>query len=166
MPKVRRRTRIGLALAAIAVLSGCSGPRESHSAPTAPAAPTVVEAQTESGPLPPPEALTAVIQRLADPAVPGAEKLTLVAGAATTDSVSLDSFAAALRDGGYTPVTVAATDLIRSDIHPGDVRATVTITGPDPKKAGDFRFPLEFRPYDGGWQLTRETADMLLVFGP
>ena len=42
--------------------------------------------------------------------------------------------------------------------------ATVNATGPDPE-AGGFSFPMEFAPALGGWQLSRQTADMLLVFG-
>ena len=32
-------------------------------------------------------------------------------------------------------------------------------------RARVFTFPMEFRPHDGGWQLTGDTADMLLAFG-
>ena len=158
-----------LGIAGVTVMlaaSACSPATHSPAAPvtptSAPSGPTAADAAA----LPPPQALADVMYRLADPAVPGAGKLGLVAGATTMDAVSLDRFANALRDGGYIPVTVTAADVAWSDTHPGDVQATITITGPDPGLAGDFRFPLEFRPHAGGWQLTRETADMLLVFGP
>ena len=42
--------------------------------------------------------------------------------------------------------------------------AAVSAAGPDPK-VGGFSFPMEFTPNGGGWQLSRKTADMLLVFG-
>ena len=130
-------------------------------ATTSPVTPAPVPQQ-----LPSPQELADVLVRLADPAVGGADKLALVAGATTADAAGLDSFARALRDGGYTPVTVTAADLGWSPTVPGDVSAVVTITGPRPGPADEFRFPLEFRSHGSGWQLTRETADMLLVFGP
>lgn len=159
------RRALGISGAALLLCVGACSPGPTPRSAPPPTPPTAVPAGQQAV-LPPPEALADVMYRLADPGIPGADKLALVAGAAATDSVSLDSFATALRDGGYTPVTVTAADVGWSDTRPGDVRATITITGPNPEQAGDFRFPLEFRPHDGGWQLTRDTADMLLVFGP
>lgn len=122
----------------------------------------------DPGPLPAPEALTDVIARLADPAVPGADKLTLVESTTPADAATLDSFAGALRDTGLTPVTVRAADL-RWLGPPGGVVATITISGPESAGsrdgAGEFSFPMEFRRAGTGWQLTRLTADMLLAFG-
>ena len=149
-------------------LAGCAGPDApppsiTSAAPPAPAGP--------AGPvaLPPPQALAEVVSRLADPAIPGKDKLALVAGATAPDAAALDGFATALRDGGYTPVTVGATDVGWSDTQPGDVRALITIAGPpdrDDPPGSEFRFPLEFTAHAGGWQLNKETADLLLALGP
>lgn len=155
-----------LMLAVAVALSGCAADRESRPADASavpPAAPPGLAVPPDPGPLPPPEALTDVLYRLADPAVPGNGKLGLVAGATTSDAAALDGFAAALRDGGFAPLTVSAADLGWADTA-GDVRAVVTMSGPQP--SDEFRFPLEFHPHDGGWQLSRETADLLLTATP
>ncbi|MGV0835418.1 hypothetical protein [Mycolicibacterium thermoresistibile] len=147
-------------------LGGCSAEPERPTGPE-PARPGVsAPALPAAAPLPPPEALTDVLYRLADPAVPGAEKTGAVEQATAADADGLDKFGRALRDGGYQPVTFEAADLRWSDTDPGHVVATVTATGPDPE-AGTFSFPMEFTADDtGSWQLTRETADMLLEMGP
>lgn len=119
----------------------------------------------DPGPLPPPEALTAVMYRLADPAVPGADKLLLVQDTAPVDAATFETFAAALRDGGFTPITFTATDIRPADTRPDDVLATIGVTTSNPDDPGEFSFPMEFRTGGDGWQLTRETADMLLAFG-
>lgn len=143
--------------------AGCAASPEpqppSTTAMTAPSVP-VPAAPAE---LPGPEALADVLYRLADPGVPGSDKLVLVEEATASDAAMLDGFAAALRDGGFTPVTVTATDIRWSDTAPSDVLATVTISGPEPDPGEEFRFPLEFRPHDGGWQLTKDTAQQLLL---
>lgn len=115
-------------------------------------------------PLPPPEALTDVLYRLADPAVPGNQKLSLVESATPDNVAALDKFPTALIDGGYAPVTFNATDIAWSDKHPADVVATVNVSSPKRDAAG-FSFPMEFKPYQGGWQLSQQTADMLLGLG-
>ena len=102
--------------------------------------------------------------RLADPAVPGADKLPLLQNAAPPDAATLDQFSTALRDGGFNPAVFTVTDVRWTD-KPGDALATVTVSTTDPAKAGTFSFPMEFRSGAGGWQLTRETAEMLLAFG-
>lgn len=173
-----RRTLIAILSAATTVaalgVSGCADRQQA--APLNPAAPTLngpaLSAPTQApppadlGPLPPPEALGDVLYRLADPNVPGAEKLGLVEDTAPADSGTLDGFASALRDGGFSPITVKASDIRWSDSHPGDVLATVAITGPtDSDGPGEFVFPMEFSRRGDGWQMTRETADMLLAFG-
>lgn len=161
-----RRALSALCVAGVAsglVVSGCAARPEPQSAP--PLTPmTVTSAVPPAAPvnLPAPEALADVLYRLADPAMPGADKLPLVEGATASDAPSLDGFAAALRDGGFNPVTVTATDIRWSDTEPGNVLATVTIAGPKPDRGGEFRFPLEFRPHDAGWQLTQDTAELLL----
>ncbi len=123
-------------------------------------------APADPGPLPPPDALSDVVARLADPAVPGAEKLALVENTTAADAAALDTFAGALRDTGFTPVTVSASELVST--RPDDVLATITVTAPDSDSGaggGEFSFPMEFRRAGNAWQLTRRTADMLFAFG-
>lgn len=145
--------------------SGCSRdmaqPPVSETHASAPAAPT----PSDPGPLPPPQALSDVIARLADPAVPGGDKLALVENTTPPDAAALDSFATALRDNGFVPVAVRADDIVPSG--PGAVVALITVTGPDSDSArdGEFAFPMEFKRVGNGWQLSRQTADMLLAFG-
>ena len=169
-----RRTLAALLVAAVGLV-GC--------APSGPPAPVAGPATTSvapspavaPGPLPPPEALTGVLARLADPALPGADKLPLVAGASAADAATLDRFAAALRDGGYTPATFTAAGIRWSpDASAAQPRVLADITVSAPGAAsgakpgsgpGPFTFPMEFESADGGWQLTRETAEMLFAFG-
>ena len=162
------RTATGAAALAVAgmVLAGCGGQRESRpaSAPPPPAPRTVSSSTVSPGPLPPPEVLTGVMNRLADPAVPGADKLPLLQNSAPPDAATLDQFSAALRDGGFNPAVFTVTDVRWAD-QPGDVLATVTVSTTNSAKPGEFSFPMEFGAGPGGWQLTRETAEMLLAFG-
>lgn len=149
-------------------LSGCSTHGESQSAqsPVLPSATTSVAAPpADRAPLPTPEALTDVLYRLADPAVPGKDKLELVESTTPDDADTIDRFAAALRDGGFTPLTFTATEIRWSSRQSGDALATINVTTSNPANPGGFTFPMEFRPHNGGWQLSRETADMLLAFG-
>lgn len=157
-------TAAGAAVLAVAgvVLAGCAGQRAAAPAPALPQISSTTAADT--GPLPPPEALTAVMDRLADPRVPGADKLPLVQNSAPPDAAILDQFSAALRDGGFDPVVFKVTDVRWAD-QPGAVLAGVTVTTTNPAKPGEFTFPMEFRAGPGGWQLTRDTAEMLLAFG-
>lgn len=116
-----------------------------------------------TAPVPPPDALTDVLYRLADPSVPGTDKLILIEGATPDSAPALDKFANALLDGGYAPMTFTARDIAWSDRRAGDVVATVDVTTPNPGTSG-FTFPMEFKPHQGGWQLSQQTADMLLAF--
>ena len=144
-------------------LSGCStGPKPAPAPPppTSSAPPSAVA----PAPLPDPAALTDVLMRLSDPAIPGADKVALVEGATADEAASLDGFATALADNHMLPLTFSATDLAWSDRKPGNVRATVTITSAQPD-SGTFTFPMEFAPGPTGWQLSRETADQWLAFG-
>ena len=146
-------------------LSGCA-PHTSDNAATAttsPPTPTAAPAP-QSAPLPDPAALTDLLGRLADPAVPGTDKLPLVEGATAGDAATLDNFTKALQDNHMIPLTFTATNLAWSDENPANVVASVNATGPDPE-AGGLSFPMEFAPAVGGWELSRQTADMLLVFG-
>lgn len=135
-----------------------SHPSTSPLTTTAPAAPP-------SAPLPAPEALTGVLDRLADLNVPGADKVVLVEQGTADDAAALDKFGRALADNGFTPLTFEATDLAWSQTEPANVVATVKVTAGGDGSARDFSFPMEFTPHGDGWQLTRHTADLLLVMG-
>ncbi len=50
-----------------------------------------------------------------------------------------------------------------SDRDPADVVANVAVSSSNPK-GPQFAFPMEFKPYQGGWQLSARTADVLLAF--
>jgi hypothetical protein len=52
-----------------------------------------------------------------------------------------------------------------SQSEPGNVTATIVVKPAKPQAGRDFSFPMEFNPRDGGWQLTRDTADLLLQMG-
>ncbi|MBV8929034.1 MAG: hypothetical protein JO152_07915, partial [Mycobacteriaceae bacterium] len=118
-----------------------------------------------SAALPPPEALTEVLYKLADTSVPGDQKVSLVEGATADEGAQLDRFGKALADSGYTPLGFTATEIAWSDTVPGDVSAKVSVHSENPALSGGFTFPMEFRPYFGTWQLSRKTADMLLALG-
>lgn len=160
-------TVLSAAVIAALGLSGCADLNRPPSTPNPvpPPASSIAAPAADPGPLPAPEALTDVLYRLADPAVPGRDKLPLVENATADDAATIDQFAAALRDGGFNPVTFTGTDVRWSDRRPGDALATVTVAPPNPATSSTFTFPMEFAPHDGGWQLTRETADTLLAFG-
>ena len=78
---------------------------------------------------------------------------------------NVKSTEASLKGGGFTPLSFAASEIRWSDHQPGDALATINVTTSNPANPGGFTFPMEFRPHNGGWQLSRETADMLLAFG-
>jgi hypothetical protein len=144
-------------------ISGCSDDASSAPVPlTKP--PTVAAAPTETGaPLPPPTALTDVMGRLADPDVPGTDKVVLVQYGRPADAAALDRFGKALRDGGYMPLTFDAQDLTWAQDQQGNVIANITIKTANPQADGrDLKFPMEFSPQQDTWQLTRKTADLLL----
>lgn len=152
-------------MVAVLALSGCGG----HEPP--PAAELPLTASTSTLPPEPPasalpsaDALTDVLYRLSDPAVTGAQKVDLVEGAKPTDAETIDKFAKALNDGGYLPLNLEATGITWSDRHPGNVTADVAVNTANPDTGG-FSFPMEFKPNDGGWQLSQETAKTLLAFG-
>ncbi|ORX01690.1 hypothetical protein AWC27_00115 [Mycobacterium szulgai] len=150
---------------AVLSLVGCSqnDHKKSPAAePSVPPATSSVVPARPTGPLPAPEALTDVLSRLADPGVPGANKLNLVEGSTPETAAALDRFTTAARDGGYLPMTFAANNLAWSDRNPSDVMATVVVTTAQPNNR-QFTFPMEFTPAQGGWQLSRRTAEMLLA---
>lgn len=115
--------------------------------------------------LPAPEVLTDVLYRLADTTVPGGDKVVLVEGASADDAGELERFGKALQDNGYTPVGFTAEEIAWSETTPGYVRSDVTVHSENPALEKGFSFPMEFKPHRGGWQLSRQTADLLLTVG-
>ena len=165
-PNLRTTLSAATAVAALG-LSGCSGHDESKHAPDPGTQSTtfVSSPSVNASPLPAPDQLTGVLYRLADPTVEGTEKLDLLENGTPNDAGTIDRFANALRDGGFAPLTCTASEIRWSDHRPDDALASVNITTANPTTPGGFTFPMEFHPYRGGWQLSRETADMLLAFG-
>jgi hypothetical protein len=164
----RHHTRVLSAVAVAAALgfSGCSNDEQDASLQTTlPSAATSLNPTPalQAAPLPPPDALADVLYRLADPAVPGLQKLSLVEGATPENGAVFDAFATALVNGGFAPVKFDVRDLRWSDRDPADVVANVNVSSPD-ARGPRFAFPMEFKPYQGGWQLSARTADVLLAF--
>ena len=123
-------------IVAALALSGCSNHDESKPAPSsAPQTSAAAIAPSDPGAaLPAPEALADVLYRLADPAVKGSDKLALVESTTPDDAATMDRFASALRDGGFTPLTVTASDVMWSDREPGDALATVNDRDVQPRQ--------------------------------
>jgi hypothetical protein len=147
-------------------LSGCSGDEHGtspQSEPPSTSASLTSTAAAQIAALPPPGALASVLYRLADPGVPGIQKLNLVEGATPEHAPVIDAFADALLENGYAPMQIKVRDVAWSNVDPGYVVATVEIATPQPGAAGVFTFPMEFAPYQGGWQLSKQTARMLLA---
>jgi hypothetical protein len=149
-------------------LCGCSSDEhgastESEPAPTSASATPTATAQV--APLPPPDDLAKVLYRLADPAVPGSQKLNLVQGATPDNAAVFDQFANALLNDGFAPMKVDVRDVAWSDRDPADVVANVNVTSPNPH-GPRFAFPMEFTPIQGGWQLSARTADVLFAYSP
>jgi hypothetical protein len=110
--------------------------------------------------------LTDVMGRLADPNVPGTDKVALVQYGTPADAAALDRFGKALADSGYMPLTFDAQDLTWAQDQQGNVIANITIKTSNPQAGGrDLKFPMEFSPQQDTWQLTRKTADLLLQLG-
>jgi hypothetical protein len=155
-----------VAIAAALGLSGCSDDEQDASPQTTPPPPATSlspAATPQAAPLPSPDALAGVLYRLADPAVPGLQKLNLVEGATPENGAVFDEFANALVNGGYAPVKFDVRDIGWSDRDPADVVANVSVGSSDPH-GPRFSFPMEFKPYQGGWQLSARTADVLLAY--
>jgi hypothetical protein len=156
-------------MAAALGLAGCGGDSSSVPSPTAFALskpPTVPAPPADTGaPLPPPTTLTDLMYRLADPAVPGSDKVGLIQYGTPADGGALDRFAKALHDSAYAPLTFTVSDLTWAQDQGGNILANVTIKGNGPQASKDLKFPMEFSPQQDTWQLTRKTADMLLVVG-
>jgi hypothetical protein len=167
---MRRRLTVVLGTAAIAAvlgLPGCSndedGDTAQDSAPPSTTASATAAPAPQAAPLPPPDALAGVLYRLADPKVPGPQKLSLVEGSTPENAGVYDQFANALVNGGYAPVKFDVRDVGWSDRDPADVVANVDVSTTN-AKGPHFGFPMEFKPAAGGWQLSARTADVLLAF--
>ncbi len=168
MPRRLTAVLSAVSIAAAFGLSGCSGNEHGSSPDTPPSAASVPSTPTATAPvpvapLPPPQALIDVLYRLADPGVPGIAKLNLVEGATPEHAPVIDAFANALLENGYAPIQLRVRDIAWSDVDPGYVRAFVEIGTPKPGAAGVFTFPMEFKPYQGGWQLSQRSARELLA---
>jgi hypothetical protein len=162
---------VGVAVVAILAVSGFllfgRGSTESATAPspTPTTAPSSVAATLAPDALPAPEALTDVLYKIVDPAVPGDQKLGLVEAAAPDYAGKFDQFSKALQDNGFLPVDITAVNVGWASHPPGNVTADVSVHSQNPALANGFTFPMEFKPTpDGGWQLSRTTADILLQF--
>jgi hypothetical protein len=169
MRRYRRYLSTALSAAIAIGLSGCSRNEHSATPATAPpptSAPLTPTAAAQDSPLPPPEALIAVLYQLADPGVPAIGKLNLVEGATPDHAPVIDAFANALLENGYAPFQIGVQDIAWSDVDPGYVLATVQVATPKPGTAGVFTFPMEFKRYLGNWQLSERTARMLLSIAP
>jgi hypothetical protein len=169
---VRWRPTVKAAVAAallicVPTLAACGDDRhpaasESVSATTTTA---VQAAPPPDTPLPPPAALTDVLYRLADTALPADQKVPLVEGATTDDAARIDNFGKALADSGYTPLGFTAENIAWASSPPGNVTADVSVHS-EAQTTG-FTFPMEFKPVPtGGWQLSKTTAGILLTFNP
>lgn len=139
-------------------LSGCGADR-SADAPERPRTSASAPAP-DAAPLPAPEALSTVLLRLADVAVPPPEKVGLLQYGTPDDEPVLRGFGDTLAANGYAPLSVEATNLAWAP-QPGSVSATVTFSSPDPAVA-PFTYPMEFAPSRNGWQLSRRTAEQIL----
>ena len=166
MPRPVTAVLGAVSIAAAFGVCGCSGDEHAASPATEPPAAVSLTstATAQIAPLPRPDALAQVLYRLADPSVPGAQKLNLVEGAGPDNAAVLDQFATALLNGGFAPMKFDVRDVAWSDRNPADVVATVNVLSPN-RGAPTFSFPMEFTPYQGGWQLSARTAYVLLAFG-
>ncbi|MCV7150944.1 hypothetical protein [Mycolicibacterium pyrenivorans] len=169
-----RRTALALSAATFVAAFGLSGCGQSGQPEHPAASPSVETSPAPSVGMPPPappapggpplprdSALIDVMSRLADPAVPGSQKVDLIEEGTADEAAGLDRFGIALRDNGSLPLTFEARDLAWSQANPGNVVATVVVRTANPQ-GGEFSYPMEFVPAAGSWQLTRQTADLLL----
>jgi len=161
---IRRVAAIAaLALTSSVGLTGCNKDMPPAAEPL-PSATTAVQTSLNAAPLPPADALTGVLHRITDPTIPPEQKVALIEHGTTEDQAELATFTKALVDNGYIPLDISAVDLAWSANHPGNVMATVTLTSVT-TPANKFTYPLEFSPQGTGWQLNRQTANMLLSPG-
>ena len=155
---------VAAAGAAVLALTACSSSNDKAAPASASAtqpASSAVAAAVPNHPLPDPAVLTDVLNRLADPNLPGAEKITTVQGATPEQ---LDKFTKAIGDAGFSPLSFTVKDPKWSTETQGDVEAVVTINSPSPKMGG-FAVPMSFSPEGEGWKLSKRTSDLLLKTG-
>lgn len=160
---------LGATLSVVALgLSGCGAdPVPPMPEPSASSTVQSGPSAAPQAPLPAPDVIVGVLAKLADPSVPGEQKVGLVQYATPDDGDALERFAQATVDGGLAPLTFQAADLAWSPTDYGDVVATVTVSSANPApEAKPFTFPMQFTLDEGSWQLTRVTADQLLELGP
>lgn len=166
-----RRAALVLSTATIVAvlgLSGCGQPAHPAASPSvetspAPSVGVPVPAAPAPGgpPLPPGSALIDVMSRLSDPAIPGDQKVALIEQGTAEEAPDLDRFGIALRDNSSLPLSFETRNIAWSQANPGNVVATVVIRTANPQ-GGEFTYPMEFVPAAVSWQLTRQTADLLL----
>ncbi|WP_081343679.1 MULTISPECIES: hypothetical protein [Mycobacteroides] len=150
--------------AAVLALTACSSSNDKAAPASASAtqpASSAAAAAVPNHPLPDPAVLTDVLNRLADPNLPGAEKITAVQGATPEQ---LDKFTKAIGDAGFSPLSFTVKDPKWSTETQGDVEAVVTINSPSPKMGG-FAVPMSFSPEGESWKLSKRTSDLLLKTG-
>lgn len=156
---------VAAAGAAVLALAACSSSSDKASPTSAsasqPAASTAAAAAVPDHPLPDPAVLTDVLNRLSDPNLSGAEKVSSVQGATPEQ---LDKFTKAIGDAGFAPLSFTVKDPKWSTETAGDVEAVVTINSPSPKMGG-FAVPMSFSPEAGGWKLSKRTSELLLKTG-
>lgn len=155
---------LGVAAAVMAMLAtpGCTRPEPAAAPPAVSSTPAPAGSTTPASSLPSAEALTDVLYRLADPRVSGADKINLIEAAQPAAADNLDRFVTALKDSGYLPLSFNATDIAWSERDTGNAVANVDVVTANPDRPG-FSFPMEFHPNAGGWQLSAQTAAMLLA---
>ena len=173
MTLVRRTVVVRSAATIVAALGLCACSQPTHpvaepSVKTSPTPTVAMPAPIAPAPgglaLPPDSALIDVVSRLSDPALPGDQKVALIEDGTADEAARLDRFGIALRDNGSIPLTFEARDLAWSQSDPGNVVATVVVRTANPQD-GEFTYPMEFAPAGDSWQLTRQTADLLLELG-
>ncbi|MGH3725778.1 MAG: hypothetical protein ACRDUS_16835 [Mycobacterium sp.] len=150
--------------AAVLALTACSSSNDKASPTSSSAAhpsSTTAGAALPDHPLPDPAVLTDVLNRLADPNLTGAEKVSSVQGATPEQ---LDKFTKAIGDAGFAPLSFTVKDPKWSTETPGDVEAVVTINSPSPKMGG-FAVPMSFSSEGESWKLSKRTSELLLKTG-
>lgn len=171
MPRTTSTAILGVVAAAAALgLGACTDRIEPPPATPVTLTPPrsfVAADELPPAPLPPPEALIDVMVQLTNPDVPGAEKVHLIQDSKPLDGPALDRFDSAVTSAGFRPLSFEAHDIRYAEGDRGNVVASFVINTGNPAagEGGAFRFPMEFAHGEHGWQLTRQTADMLLVFG-